>query len=213
MTLPKGRQRARSAEEKAGRAEALVAAARRALERDIYDAVTMTDVAAEIGLSKASAYLYFPTKESLFLRVIEDELGAWFARVERGLKSTTAAGVPKLIARSLAEEPVLLQLLTLLHGRIETNLTLNEIAGFKAFLGTSLTRVGAALEQKLALAKGRGAQLLLRLHALTIGLKQMADPPDLVRAAIRANPPLAAMVPDFEAELAAALADWIKAWR
>lgn len=213
MTLPKGRQRARSAEEKASREAAFVAAARRALEAQSYDDVTVADLASRAGLTKASAYLYFATKESLFLRVIEIELEAWFATLEAALKKTKPAAVPALIARTLSEAPVLLHLLTLLHGRIEQNLTLAELTRFKLFLGDALARVGGALEARLALPKGAGARLLLRTHALTIGLRQMAEPPDLVRQVIRANPALAGMTPDFEAELAASLADWLKAWR
>lgn len=216
MTLPKGRQRARSAEEKAGREAAFVAAARRALETQSYDEVTVADIAARAGLTKASAYLYFATKESLFLRVIEDELQAWFAVVEAALgriKTDAVRAVPRLIARTLAEAPVLLQLLTLLHGRIEQNVTLAELTRFKLFLGDALARVGGALETRLALPKGAGARLLLRTHALTIGLRQMAEPPDLVRQVIRANPALTGMTPDFESELAISLADWLKAWR
>lgn len=213
MTLPKGRQRARSAEEKANRAQALVAAARRALETQSYDDVTVADIAKRAGLTKASAYLYFPTKESLFLRVIEEELAAWFETLEGGLKKTKPSAVPALIARTLGEAPVLLQLLTLLHGRIETNLTLAEVACFKAFLAASLDRVGRALEARLDLDANLGARLLLRAHAMTIGLKQMSDPPELVRKAIGADPSLAGMTPKFEAELAASLADWLTAWR
>lgn len=216
MTLPKGRQRARSAEEKAGREAAFVAAARRALKTQSYDDVTVADIAARAGLTKASAYLYFATKESLFLRVIEDELQIWFDGLEAALariKTDAARAMPKLIARTLSEAPVLLDLLTLLHGRIEQNLTLAELTRFKLFLGASLARIGGALEARLDLPKGGGARLLLRTHALTIGLRQMAEPPDLVRQVIRANPTLAGMTPDFETELAASLADWLKAWR
>lgn len=213
MTLPKGRRRARSAEEKANRAQALVAAARRALKTQTYDQVTVADIADRAGLTKASAYLYFPTKESLFLRVVENELESWFTNLEAALRKTKAAAVPALIARTLAREPVLLQLLTLLHGRIETNLALGEVTGFKSFLATSLDRLGRALETRLALTPGAGARLLLRTHALTIGLKQMSDPPVPVKKAIAANPTLAAMTPDFEVELAASIGDWLDAWR
>ena len=138
MTLPKGRRRARSAEEKAGRETDFVAAARRALETMDYDEVTVAHVATRAGLTKASAYLYFPTKESLFLRVTEIELDAWFRTLEGALKKTRPAAIPALIARTLSGAPVLLQLLTLLHGRIERNLTLAEIARFKAFLAGAL---------------------------------------------------------------------------
>lgn len=216
MSLPKGRQRARSAEDKAGRETALIAAARTALSSRAYDEVTMADVAARVGLTKASAYNYFATKEALFLRLIEAELAAWFLKLEAELsrsRSSAATAVAKLLARSLTAEPVLLELLTLLHGRIEPNLPDTDILRFKSFLATSLARTGAALEAKLALPQGAGAKLLLRTHAITIGLRQMSNPPEAVRRIIAANAMFDGMTPDFEQELSSSIADWIAAWR
>lgn len=213
-SLPRGRMRARSIGEKAVRQSALIAAGRHALSSRSYDGVTMTDIAAAAGLSKASAYLYFPTKESLFLQLIEKELQAWFealeAELKPGLKGAKRA-VPKLIARSLANSPVLLDLLTLLHGRIETNLNLEEVTRFKNFLATSLDRVGSKLEACLTLKRGVGMKLLLRTHAFTIGLRQMSEPPEIISRLIAANPHLAGMTPNFETELSDSISDWLSA--
>jgi AcrR family transcriptional regulator len=213
-SLPRGRLRARSADEKAGRQDALIAAGRRALASRSYDEVTMADVAASAGLSKASAYLYFSTKESLFLQLIEKELQAWFETVEAGLKpglKGAARSVPRLIARSLAGSPVLLDLLTLLHGRIETNLNLEEVTRFKNYLAVSLDRVGSKLDTCLNLKCGAGMKLLLRTHAFTIGLRQMSEPPEIIAKVIAANPHLSGMTPDFETELADTISDWLSA--
>jgi len=54
--------------------------------------------------------------------------------------------------------------------------------------------------------------LLLRAHALTIGLGSMSDPPAVVREVLAANRELAAFEVDFEKELAAALADMLRGW-
>jgi len=213
-SLPRGRMRARTADEKAGRQEALIAAGRHALASRSYDDVTMADIASAAGLSKASAYLYFPTKESLFLQLIEKELQSWFealeAELKPGLKGAKRA-VPKLIARSLASSPVLLDLLTLLHGRIETNLNLEEVTRFKNYLATSLDRVGSKLETCLKLKRGTGMKLLLRTHAFTIGLRQMSEPPEIIARLIAENPHLSGMTPDFEAELGDCISDWLSA--
>ena len=208
--------RARSADEKASRQEALIAAGRHALSSRSYDEVTMTDIAAAAGLSKASAYLYFPTKESLFLQLTEKELQAWFDALEAQLKPgmrRPLQNVPRLIARSLKASPVLLDLLTLLHGRIETNLNVLEVTRFKNFLATSLNRVGAKLELCLDLKRGDGARLLLRTHAFTIGLRQMSEPPPIVAGVIGVHAHLAGMKPDFAQELQQTIADWLAAWQ
>ena len=38
-----------------------------------FSKVTMDEIAADVGLGKASLYYYFPTKEGLFVEVIKDE--------------------------------------------------------------------------------------------------------------------------------------------
>ena len=42
---------------------------------------TMNEIAADIGMSKASLYYYFPDKERLFLAVVDQELGQFEAVV------------------------------------------------------------------------------------------------------------------------------------
>ncbi len=43
---------------------------------------TMTEIAGDVGMSKASLYYYFPDKEHLFLAVIKQEMENFFTEVE-----------------------------------------------------------------------------------------------------------------------------------
>ena len=54
--------------------------------------------------------------------------------------------------------------------------------------------------------------LLLRTHALTIGLIQMANPVPSVKASYEADPRLSGFKVDFELELRAGLRDWLAGW-
>ncbi len=50
-----------------------------------FSKVTMDEIAADIGMGKASLYYYFPTKESLFEEVIKQEVNQFFGGIENSL--------------------------------------------------------------------------------------------------------------------------------
>jgi len=78
--------RARDETAKCARRRQLLAAAVGRFDAAGYAATTMAQVAAEAGLAKGTTYLYFRSKEELFLELLLEELGAWVevAAVEVG---------------------------------------------------------------------------------------------------------------------------------
>ncbi|MDY6796541.1 MAG: TetR/AcrR family transcriptional regulator [Actinomycetota bacterium] len=56
------------------RGEQLLRAAREVFSRKGYNEVTVADITAEAGLAKGTLYLYFQSKEELFLEVIRDAI-------------------------------------------------------------------------------------------------------------------------------------------
>jgi AcrR family transcriptional regulator len=202
-------QRARKQADKAARERAIVAAGWTLFGDMPYAAITMDAVAAHVGLAKGTLYLYFPTKEALFLAVVEAQLGTWFAATNAALaecSATAGADTPaRVIAASLTARPALVRLLTILHTILEQNIDLETARRFKRFLLARMTETGALLEGALpGLAPGEGVALLLRIYALVLGLAQLADPAPVVRTVL-ADPELAPFAIDFGAELARAL--------
>ena len=65
--MPKIAEQARAA-----RREQIIAAGLACFARAGYYATTMADVAAQAGVSKGTPYLYFPSKEALFLALHEE---------------------------------------------------------------------------------------------------------------------------------------------
>jgi len=79
--------------------------------------VTMDEIAADIGMSKASLYYYFPTKEELFKAVILHEQQVFLSRLDEMLQThLSCSGKLRRYARLRFEyfaQPVNLQLLNL----------------------------------------------------------------------------------------------------
>lgn len=174
----------------------------------------MADLARRLGLGKGTLYLYFPTKESLFLAVLMAEMGTWFRGAEARLTGLGAAACPGKVAEALVRElldhPLLPSLQALVHGVLEQNVPGEEALAFARFLEDGVARVGTCLERVLpALGKGRGIEFLLRFYALVIGSQLMSSRPPAVREALL-DPALQVFNFTFEGVFAGAVADLLQ---
>lgn len=199
--------KARSDAAKQDRLDGILAAARGLFAERGFDAVTMADIAAAAGLAKGTLYLYCRTKEEVFLALMGDEFGDWFAAL-RGLLTdpdtddleTFARG----LARTAAERPVLLRLVAILHVVLERNATEAILLPFKLGLRDALASLGGAAERRFGLAAGEGAGFLLQAYALVIGYSHLDAESPAVRALL-ARDDFASLRIDFETGLSAAL--------
>ncbi len=174
--------RARSTEAKEARRSAILRAARELYERESYQAITMAAVARRAKLAKGTVFLYFQTKETLFLDLLDELLDEWLGAVHdvvaQGTRPGTSAAFAGLLTDSLGERPLLARLLPLGGCVLEPNVD----AGHRAeHLHRSMRRrfrTGALVEQRLGLARrGDGVQLLQFADALIIGLSHGGDEP------------------------------------
>ena len=202
-------QRARKDEDKEARRQLILAEAQALYTATSYAEVKMADVAEKSQLAKGTVFLYFPTKEALFLSLLEDLLFAWFGKLDGILSSGegrwTGARLARTVAESLEGEETLTRLLALLQTVLEQNVTVEQVRGFKERLLTALVSTGALVEQRLEfLEPGEGGRFLLHLHALVTGLRQMADVAPVTRGVLDL-PHMAPLRVDFTTELTAAL--------
>ena len=176
-------QRARSIAAKESRRATIVQAARRCFEEAEYDALTMADIAQRAGLAKGTLFLYFPTKEALFLEVLDELLHQWLAALHEAVlqdeKPWPSARLARILTDSLAEQPVLARLLPVGSHVLEQNVAPERAAQFRHRLMRRFFGTGALIEQRLGLSRaGDGVQLLLFAHAMIVGLRPRA-PEDL----------------------------------
>jgi AcrR family transcriptional regulator len=209
-----GPRRARSPEDKEQRRQDILDHAWELFRTRPWAEITMSDVAEAAGLSKAALYRYFETKETLFLEVEAARLGAWLhelgAQLERLPRPATPESVSTLIADSLVARPGLPRLLALLHVSLEQNVPFDAALAFKRALHDWLARLGSQLEEALgSLPPGTGLGAALQLHALCIGLWQMADAGPVVKCLLE-RPELRALRVDFHAALVAGTATMLR---
>jgi AcrR family transcriptional regulator len=189
------RRRARRSHEKEGRRQDILASALNLFASRAYSDLTMAAIAADCDLAKGTIYIYFNTKEEIFLELVESRLLGWFEALDEGLRPgggglflepIAPAALTRLLLDSLEAQPQLARLLGLLHTVLEPNVERLVALRFKEFLADRCLRTGRLLEQRLPfLGEGQGAELLLRVHALILGCWQMSDPPPQVKALLQ----------------------------
>lgn len=205
-TLP---QRARRDEDKEARRRHLLDEALALYEGTSYAEVKMADVAERARLAKGTVFLYFPTKEALFLSLLEERLFAWFekldALLEHGEGRWTGPRMARTVAESLEGEETLTRLLALLQTVLEQNVSVEQVRGFKERLLAAMGRSAARVEKRLAfLQPGDGLRFFIHLHALVSGLRQMADVAPVTREVLAAEH-MAPLRVNFKGELTTSL--------
>jgi AcrR family transcriptional regulator len=202
------KQRARNAEDKAVRRTAILKTARAMFAKARFEEIKMSDVAERSGLAKGTVFLYFPTKEALFLDLVEEDMGDWIGELVEAFEAGgrwSAARVARIFAETLSARPAFTRLLPLIDNVLETNVSVKRIVDFKLTLLRRMAQVALLLEKRLDWLKpGEGAPLLLRIYALLVGLRQISDPCAAAEAAME-DPRLAPLQIDFDGELEAGL--------
>lgn len=75
---------------KTGRKEEIIESAAKLFSQKSYHDVTMDDIAEKVGVAKGTIYLYFDSKEKLYLEILEET----YEEIESILEKETAKGDP-----------------------------------------------------------------------------------------------------------------------
>ncbi len=176
--------RARKDDDKQARRELIVQAAHALFQDAPYAKISMEAVAQKSALAKGTVYLYFGTKEELFLAVLQSLLGAWFDDVEKRLSTASgplgAIGLIQIFASTVSERSALSRLIAD-AGALEQNVGFEAASAYKRWLQARLTQTGAELEARFqVLAKGEGFRVLIHLYTMIVGMSQLTQPSAII---------------------------------
>lgn len=192
------------------RRQSLVESAWHLFQCKPYDQINIIDVAHKAGLAKGTVYLYFKTKEALFLAVQEIQLGLWFDDMEIELKAINGKGDARIIAEIVCEtlnrRKELARLMAILHTILEMNIDYPTALAFKRMLLERITRLGKMLETcSPAIMTGQGIMVSMWVYTFLLGLHQMSNPTPIVRDVIANEPGMEIFAFDFCGECRAAI--------
>lgn len=202
-----GEHRATRTSEKQARHAQIVSAASDLLKRLSYPDITMERIADHSRLAKGTLYLYFRTKESIFLRLYEDLLDSWYEELERLARQSSApvqaGSAARVIASALSNRPLLIHLHGILHSTLSHNIDFDSAGAFKQRQQERMLSLAAAMSRRISgLTNQRALTFLIRFQAVISGLAWAAVPPTFTSKAFE-EPILAPFQIDFEQEVAA----------
>ena len=198
-------RRATSPSAKEVRGQQMLAAAAWLLDGWTFSDITMDRIAERAGVAKGTLYLYFRTKEALFLSLYEDRLIAWYAELralaDHGAGPVDPATAARVIASTLVARPTLIRLHGLLHSTLGHNIDLESTVAFRRRHHTEVSTLASSLSKRIEnLSFDRALRFLIRLEVVVGGLAWAAYPPSPIAKALEEED-LAQFRIDFEEEL------------
>ncbi|MFZ4237829.1 TetR/AcrR family transcriptional regulator [Streptomyces murinus] len=206
-------QRARSAEAKQAREAAILDAARTlGRVRGVRD-VTLTDIAAAVGMHKSALLRYFETREQIFLALTAEGWREWSAelRADLGRRSeATSAEVAAVFAGTLAARPMFCDLLAQAPLNLERNVSIESVRSFKLVTLKEVELIGGELRRLLGLDESQSVDMIATATSLAGALWQMATPGPRLRELYTSDPRLGHAVVEVEPRLNRVLSAYLR---
>jgi len=198
------KKRAVSDELKDLRRESILNATEFLLSKHLIDDISMAIVASTIKLAKGTLYLYFKTKEELFLSLLDRAYLRWFDEVENWVDSQTeinSNNLAKYLAESFSAQSTLLLLVPYAESILEKNISLDRIIEHKRSMNIKLVYLSNKISEKNGVTSTEKIALsFLFIHAAIVGLYFKSFPCPLVAEALK-QPDLVHLKIDFKASL------------
>ncbi|MEW2620446.1 TetR family transcriptional regulator [Streptomyces sp. NPDC048106] len=197
-------QRARSAEAKQAREAAILDAARTlGGVRGVRD-VTLTDIAAAVGMHKSALLRYFETREQIFLALTAEGWREWSAALLGDLaerSEATPAEVAAVLAGTLAARPMFCDLLAQAPLNLERNVSIESVRSFKLVTLRAVELISGELGRLLGLDEAQSVDTVATATSLAGALWQMATPGPRLRELYTSDPRLSHAVVEVEPRL------------
>jgi AcrR family transcriptional regulator len=204
-------QRARSDEQRAIRRQTILATAAAMLEQMPVAELSLNELSRRVGLAKSNVLRYFDSREAVLLELLESLTTEWLEHLSRELPSAVSARagferraerLAGVVAQSLADRPVLCDLLGAQAAVLEHNVSSDAIASFKRRGITQAAAFCDLIRQALPeLSEAETWRLVLGVFLLTSSLWAHATPPQAVLDAYEQIPELASMRLEFSTAL------------
>ena len=142
--MPKG-----SPELTKARKEEIISACEALYQTMSFKEITIKEIAGYTSFTRTSIYNYFETKEEIFLALLEREYNLWVTELENIYQrsSLTRDGFADILARSVANRPQLLKILSMNHYDMEENSRKENLVDMKKAYGKAIKLVAACLEK------------------------------------------------------------------
>jgi AcrR family transcriptional regulator len=173
-------RRARSAEQKALRRQAVLDAAETYFLEVGYEAFSMTQLARKAGVVKGTLYLYFKTREELFLTLYEQSLIRWSEVFIGSLTDLMPSkAYAQVLYKTASADGIFLPLLIRLEHVIEHNVAIPRLINSKRVFISQVEVVAEHTSTALKLSKAQAREIVKTMGVLLIGATRADQGPSL----------------------------------
>ncbi len=168
---------------------------------------SVSQVVQSAGLAKGTFYIYFNTKEELFLELMNDGLNEFFdvLRDTATRQEYTFDAYVNLFVSRFHKDHMLIKLGPLLAGVLEQNSEEEAVKKFKLGLVQRLAEASKLLHPRFpVIGEKQAARMILRSYAVLLGVAQII-PSSPTQQKLMEDPALEVLALDFEEEARAIL--------
>ncbi|MHB1626789.1 MAG: TetR family transcriptional regulator [Bacilli bacterium] len=201
------KQRARQEEDKELKRQSILDAAEALLNLGKYTLPSASEIASEAGMAKGTLYLYFGTKEEIYLALLAEGFANWLETIRDELMAASPSIEATLGSYSLfcAKNPKTIFLASLSPAILELNISEEMAYLFKKKLADEIREIGELMTKafpRLSLEHAR--KLFINSYALTIGLWQHTHPAPIIEKVFKREE-VSILLMNFQEDLYSAL--------
>lgn len=168
------RKRARTPGQKRDRRDAILEAAIAYARESGFDGVTMSGLSKRAGLAKGTLYLYFQTREEVFLALYLILSKQWSARIAAAVEpGQSDEAVVAALTQAVRDDSLFIELAARLSSIIEQNVPLDTLIDAKRRTFAIYLDLARHLEIVLRLKPGDGLRFGVAFMALMLGAAQL----------------------------------------
>jgi TetR/AcrR family transcriptional regulator len=177
-------KRASDSEQKELKRQMILDAALALFEESEGRLATVESIARKASMAKGTIYLYFKTREEIYMSLLEEFLNEWLALMGTldQVPDRSVEGLVDFVCRYIEGRPTFMKLASIFNGILEKNIDFETAYACKINLrerGIAASRILSGLYP--GLDPDRAAKLILRSFALSIGLWQIAEPASVLK--------------------------------
>jgi AcrR family transcriptional regulator len=178
-------QRARSNEQKALRRQAVLTAAETYFLEVGFEAFSMAQLSKKTGLVKGTLYLYFKTREALFLTLYEQSLIRWSEVFISHLSGDmTSKAYAQMLYTTAMADGAFIPLLIRLEHVIEHNVAIASLIESKRVFQRQVAAIAAPTSTSLSLNAAQATEIVKTMGVLLIGATRSDQGPALDNEAL-----------------------------
>ncbi len=146
---------------------------------------TVVQIAQHAGMGKGTVYLYFSTREEIFLSLLSEGLEAWINHIDSNVNKGKPVAVETIVESTCSYielHPELLSLASMMNSILEKNIESEKVVLFKQNLLKHLQEVAANITRHFPkLTDDEATLMILKGYALILGLWQLSSLPGAVQ--------------------------------